>query len=136
MAATSGNSHITDGMVFTQAECDEYQLVVDRLQQEWDWMTGVTRDYVLRTGTWNGSEYENFQAGETYTGAGAVAWYPGWRTKNPDVTEVSATEGSQAWAQWDYFTNRRSDWDAEAAQKKADLDIMKATKVEMLATVD
>ena len=138
MAATSGNTHIEDGKVFTQAECDAYQVLIDDVQSSWDWMTGVTRDYTLRTGTWNESakDYENFQDGVTINVAGAHEWYPEWRNANPDITEVSATEGSQAWGQWDYFTNRRSDWDAEAAQMKTDLDIMKATKVEMLATVD
>jgi len=138
MAATSGNTHIEDGKVYTQAECDAYQVLIDDVQSSWDWMTGVTRDYTLRTGTYNSTtkDYENFQAGVTINVAGAHEWYPEWRNANPDITEVSATEGSQAWGQWDYFTNRRSDWDAEAAQMKIDLDIMKATKVEMLATVD
>ena len=140
MAATSGNTHITDGMVFTQAECDEYQVAIDNLQINWNWRTGVNGTYKLKSGTWNGSELINMQEGSgdtlTHTLAGAHEYYPAWRTRYPDITEISGTVGSASWEQWDYFTNRRSDWDAEAAQMKTDLDIMIATKVEMVATVD
>ena len=139
MAATSGNTHITDGMVFTQAECDEYQVAIDNLQINWNWRTGVNGTYKLKSGTWNGSAlveetpdddciHENID--------GAHEYYPAWRTANPDVTGISGTAGSQSYDQWNKFTNDRSTWDAEATALKADVDIMKATHVEMLATVD
>ena len=140
MAATSGNTHITDGMVFTQAECDEYQIAIDNLQINWNWRTGVNGTYKLKSGTWNGSELINMQEGSgdtlTHTLAGAHEYYPAWRTANPDVTGISGTAGSQSYDQWNKFTNDRSTWDAEAAEIKTDLDKMKATHVEMLATVD
>mgnify|MGYP001156692471 FL=1 len=140
MAATSGNTHITDGMVFTQAECDEYQVAIDNLQINWNWRTGVNGTYKLKSGTWNGSELINMQEGSgdtlTHTLAGAHEYYPAWRTANPDVTGISGTAGSQSYDQWNKFTNDRSTWDAEAADIKTDLDKMKATHVEMLATVD
>mgnify|MGYP003314870517 CR=1 FL=1 len=140
MAATSGNTHITDGMVFTQAECDEYQVAIDNLQINWNWRTGVNGTYKLKSGTWNGSELINMQEGSgdtlTHTLAGAHEYYPAWRTANPDVTGISGTAGSQSYDQWNKFTNDRSTWDAEAAEIKTDLDKMKATHVEMLATVD
>ena len=140
MAATSGNTHITDGMVFTQAECDEYQVAIDNLQINWNWRTGVNGTYKLKSGTWNGSELSNMQEGSgdtlTHTLAGAHEYYPAWRTANPDVTGISGTAGSQSYDQWNKFTNDRSTWDAEAADIKTDLDKMKATHVEMLATVD
>ena len=137
MAATSGNTHITDGMVFTQAECDEYQVAIDNLQINWNWRTGVNGTYKLKSGTWNGSELINMQEGSgdtlTHTLAGAHEYYPAWRTANPDVTGISGTAGSQSYDQWNKFTNDRSTWDSEAATLKADVDIMKATHVEMLA---
>ena len=140
MAATSGNTHITDGMVFTQAECDEYQVAIDNLQINWNWRTGVNGTYKLKSGTWNGSELINMQEGSgdtlTHTLAGAHEYYPAWRAANPDVTGISGTAGSQSYDQWNKFTNDRSTWDAEAADIKTDLDKMKATHVEMLATVD
>ena len=140
MAATSGNTHITDGMVFTQAECDEYQVAIDNLQINWNWRTGVNGTYKLKSGTWNGSELINMQEGSgdtlTHTLAGAHEYYPAWRTANPDVTGISGTAGSQSYDQCNKFTNDRSTWDAEAADIKTDLDKMKATHVEMLATVD
>ena len=139
MAATSGNTHITDGVVFTQEQCDDYQTTIDKVQKNWNWMTGVNATYTLTKVSWNGSAlveetpdddciHENIN--------GAHEYYPAWRTRYPDITEISGTTGSASWEQWDYFTNRRSDWDAEAAQMKTDLDTMIATKVEMVATVD
>ena len=92
MAATSGNTHITDGMVFTQAECDEYQVAIDNLQINWNWRTGVNGTYKLKSGTWNGSELIKMQEGSgdtlTHTLAGAHEYYPELSPANPDVTGI------------------------------------------------
>ena len=142
MAATSGNTYIEDGRVFTQAECDTYLAEINTIKKRWEWMTGVEGTYKLRTGTWNSStnQYDNLQetSGDelTHTLKGAHEYYPAWRERYPDITEQSDSEGSASWGQWDYFTNRRSDWVAEAAQIKIDYEQMEATHTEMLATVD
>ena len=140
MAATSGNTHIADGLVFIQSDCDAYLVKINALETEWEWITGVNKTYKLKTGTWDGSELTNMQEGASntldHTLAGAHDYYPAWRTANPDITAVSDVVNSQSYDQWNKFTNDRSTWDSDAATLKSDVDIMKATHVEMLATVD
>ena len=137
MAATSGNSHITDGAIFTQAQCDDYLTHITELQRDWDWMTGVNKTYKLRSYDYDGTTFSNPTDGDDFTGAGGHDFYPAWRTDNPDVTAVVQSDvNTYPYEQWDYFTNHRSDYDADAAQIKTDLDLMKARHVEMLATVD
>ncbi len=137
MAATSGNTHITNGVIYTQAQCDDYLTHITELQREWDWMTGVNKTYKLRSYDYDGTTFSNPTDDADFTGAGANDFYPAWRTANPDVTEVvQSDEDTYPYEQWDYFTNDNTQWNADAAQVKIDLDVMKATHVEMLATVD
>lgn len=137
MAATSGNTHITDGMIFLQADCDSYLEEINTLETQWEWMTGVTKTYTLRTYDYDGSDFSNPVTGDNYTGAGADGFYPAWRTANPDVTAVVQNDfDTYPYEQWNYYTNQNTQYNADAAQIKTDLDKMKATHVEMLATVD
>jgi len=142
MAATSGNTHIEDGRVFTQAECDDYLATITEGEGMWEWATGVTKAWVLRTYTHDGTNFtgKTDDASATIDGhptyAGAHFFLPHWRTGNPDVTEVTSDPRTHSYDQWNKFTNDRSTWDAEAAALKTDVDIMKLTHVEMLATVD
>ncbi len=137
MPATSGNSHITDGFIFTQAECDSYLAEINTLETEWQWMTGVNKTYKLRTYDYDGTNFSNPVDGIDWTGAGANEFYPAWRTDNPTVTAVVQSDvNTYPYEQWNYFTNQNTQYNADAAQLKTDLDIMKATHVEMLATVD
>jgi hypothetical protein len=141
MAATSGNTHITDGMIFTQETCDSYLAEINTAEERWEWMTGVTKAWVLKKYTHDGSAFtgstassETIDGHETY--AGSHFFLPHWRTANGSVTEVTADPETHSYDQWNKFTNDRSAWDSEAATLKSDFDIMKATHVEMLATVD
>ena len=141
MAATSGNTHITDGALYTQDLCDDYLAEITELEGKWEWMTGVVKAWTLRRYTHDGTNFTGFEESsatidghETY--AGAHFFLPHWRTGNPDVTEVTSDPRTHSYDQWNKFTNDRTGWDAIAAELKSDIDIMKATHAEMLATVD
>jgi len=137
MAATSGNSHITDGAIFTQATCDSYLAEITALELEHDWMTGVNKTYTLRTYTYDGTNFSNPVDADDWTGAGANAFYPAWRTDNPTVTAVVQSDvNTYPYEQWNKFTNQNSDWNATAVLIAEDITIMKAQHTEMLATVD
>lgn len=140
MAATSGNSYITDGMVYTQAECDTYLAEINALENKHDWMTGVTKTYKLKSYSFVDGELVNgVEASDDsldHTLAGAHDYYPWWRTQAPDVTEVTADPSTHSYDQWNMFTNDRTQWDADAATLNTDIIQMKATHTEMLATVD
>ena len=138
MAATSGNTHITDGVTYSQEMCDEYLGWINEMQRDYDWMTGVNKTYKLRSyDCGDDGVFSNPTDADDWTGAGGHDFYPAWRTDNPDVTAVVQSDvNTYPYEQWDYFTNHRSDYDADAAQIKTDLDLMKARHVEMLATVD
>ncbi len=137
MAATSGNTHITDGETYSQAQCDEYLGYINDLKLDHDWMTGVNKTYMLKNYDYDGTTFTKTTDDIEWTGAGASAFYPAWRTDNPDVTAVvQGNQATYAYEQWDYYTNSRTEHDADAVEIGKDLDIMKATHVEMLATVD
>ena len=137
MAATSGNTHIDDGVTYSQEMCDEYLGWINEMQRDYDWMTNVNKTYMLKNYDYDGTTFTKTTDDIEWTGAGASAFYPAWRTANPDVTAVvQGNQATYAYEQWDYYTNSRTEHDADAVEIGKDLDIMKATHVEMLATVD
>ena len=141
MAATSGNTYIEDGTIYDQATCDDYQAEITELEGTWEWRSGVVKEWKLRRWQHDGTNFTTFEeSDETIDGhptyAGAHFFLPHWRTGNPDVTEITSDPSTHSYGQWDLFTNNRSTWDAQVDALKADIDIMKLTLVEMLATVD
>ena len=128
---------VQDGQTFTQAECDTYLATITVYKNTHDWMSGVTKTYQKKKMDWDGSALgnETTPADATYTGDGAHGYYPEWRTANPDVTAIGSDENSHSWGQWNYFTNSRSDWDAEVSTLGEDIGIMENHHAEMLATI-
>ncbi len=125
---------LKEGVTHTQADCDTYLAEITNYQNTHDWMSGVSKTYSMTRNDWNGTELV-FESNYDYTGAGALDFYPAWRVENPSVTEVGSDQDSHTWEQWDYFTNRRSDWDAEAATLGEDLGEMRNHHAEMLASI-
>jgi len=127
---------VQDGNTYTQAECDTYLAEIETYQLTHDWMAGKTATYVMRQYDWDGSALGNEAAiADAYTGDGAHGYYPEWRTANPSFTEIGSDQNSHSWGQWDYFTNRRSDWDTEVSTLGTDLGQMRNHHAEMLATI-
>lgn len=141
MAATTGNTHIEDGMEYTQETCDAYLAEIQELEGTWEWRSGVVKAWTLRRWQHDGTNFTTYEDSDATidghpTYAGAHFFLPHWRTGNPDVTEITSDPRTHSYGQWDLFTNNRATWDAQVDQLRADIDIMKATHVEMLATVD
>ena len=137
MAATTGNTHITDGDVFTQAECDAKLAEITDMELDHDWKTGVNKTYTMRNYEFDGTDFTNPVDGDDYTGAGANDFYPAWRTANPDVTAVvQSDENTYPYNQWNAFTNENATWVHEAGVLADLIVVEKAAHVEMLATVD
>ncbi len=136
MAATTGNTHITDGDVFTQETCDEYLAEITDMELDHDWKTGVNKTYTMRTYEFDGTDFINPVDSDDYTGAGAYDFYPAWRTANPDVTEVVQSDANTyPYNQWKEFSETAT-WVQLAAELADLIVVFKATHAEMLATVD